>query len=482
MNKIKKILLTQPNYIRFGKRTYKSYPYALGIINACINKNYNSDIFDPNINNLDDDAIIEYLRVYKPDLVGVSTISTEYIDTTIHMTNLIKKALPDVIIVEGGTIPTVSIKLASFDDNVDYWIIGEGEDTFSELLNELNKKKPNIKNINGIAYKNKELHINTPRKFIEDLDRVPYPDYGSLDIKIYANQEVKLGGQVRPRENRYCFTLTSRGCCYNCVFCSASRVSGKKVRMRSAENVLKEIDIMYNMGMKEIIFMDDHFLFNKKRAIDIMNGIIERNYDMSWKCLNLTGWLLDEELMDLMVDSGCYQVTISIESGNEYVLKKLMKKGSVNLKQVPKVVKMAKEKGLEIITNLVIGLPYEKWDQIRDTFAYADKIDVDMVNIHIATPLPNTELMEICIKEGLLPKDFDTTRNIGYTKSLISTDEFTPRELHILRAYEWDRLNFRTPEKRKKFADMQGITLEELEIWRKDTRRTLGIPNEDWGK
>lgn len=443
-SKVKAVMLTQPNYSRFCKRSWKMHPYPLGIINACIKDNYDTELFDPNFRNLSDDEIIDSLRKAKPDVVGISTISTEYVLEIEHMTTLVRNALSNVIIVEGGVLPTVSINIAMRDKNVDYWIIGEGEKSFLNLLNELNNEHPNLSHIKGLAYyENDNPNINMPDGYIEDLDSIPFADYGNLNFMDYANQQLKYAQGACARRYPYATTLTSRGCPYRCIFCSGPRISGKRVRMRSAENVLKEVDELYKQGLREIIFMDDHFLFSRKRAIDIMKGIIERGYDLIWKCANITLWLCDEEILDLMKESGCYQMTVSIESGNQYVLKNIIKK-PINLEKVPDILNMAKSKGFDIIANFVIGFPYETWDQIRETFAFAEKLNVDLINFHIATPLPNTELMEICIKEGYVSKDFDEDiANVGYTHGNISTEEFTPQELEILRAFEWDRINFR---------------------------------------
>ena len=169
-------------------------------------------------------------------------------------------------------------------------------------------------------------------------------------------------------------------------------------------------------------------------------------------------------------------MTLSVESGNQYVLDKVLKK-PVKLAKVPEILEVAKALGFEIIVNFVIGLPGETWEQIRDTFRFAEKINVDLVNFHIATPLPNTELLDICLREGYLPEDFDINKNtvFGYAKGLITTSEFTPSELEILRAFEWDRINFSTPERSKTIAMIEGISIEEMEQWRVDTRRKCGV-------
>lgn len=475
-NKIKKVMLTQPNYFRFVKRSWKMHPYPLGIINACIKDSFKTELFDPNFSNLNDEEVMNSLRKANPDVVGISSISSEYIKNIEHMTALTRKALPDAIIVEGGILPTVAIGIAMKDKNVDYWIIGEGESSFLKLLNELDKPKPDLSHIKGLAYyENNEARIAIPDSYIENLDSVPFADYGNLNFMDYANQQLKYAQGICARRYPYAVTITSRGCPYRCVFCSGPRISGKRVRMRSAENVLEEIDELYEQGVREVIFMDDHFLFSRKRAVDIMKGLIERKYDLLWKCCNLTILLLDEEILDLMKKSGSYQITVSIESGNQYVLKNIIKK-PVNLEKVPGIIAKAKKKGFEIIANFVIGFPHETWDQIRDTFAFAEKLNVDLVNFHMATPLPNTELMEVCIKEGYLPKNFnENITTVGYTCSVISTGEFTPQELQILRAFEWDRINFRAKKRKEAIAKIQGISMEELEQWRKDTRRKMGV-------
>jgi len=474
--KIKKVVLMQPNYSWFGKRSWRIYPYALGILNACIKNSFKTELIDPNLENLNDQEVIDSIRESNPDAICISSASTEYIKLIEHTINLIKTALPKVVVIAGGVVSSVALKAFTKIRGIDYWMMGEGEYALPKLLEELNKPQPNLSNLNGLAYyENGELKINKQGDYISNLDLIPFADYGNLSFNDYGYEKIKYAQGSLTRKFPYAVTITSRGCPYNCIFCSGWRVSGKKVRMRSAENVLKEIDLFYKNGIKEVIFLDDHFLFSRQRAMDIMKGLIKRKYnDFVWKCANLTVFLLDQELIDLMKESGCYQMTVSIESGNQDVLTKIIKK-PINLEKIPNILKMVKECGIEIIANFIIGFPGETWDQIRDTFSYAEMLDIDLVNFHIATPLPNTELMEICIKEGYLPKNANEDECSGYTKGIISSDEFTPQELQILRAFEWDRINFITKERKEIIARIQGISLVELEKWRKDTRRQLGV-------
>lgn len=274
----------------------------------------------------------------------------------------------------------------------------------------------------------------------------------------------------------FAVTITSRGCPYRCIFCAGRTVSGSKVRFRSAKNVLQEIKQLYGQGIRDIFFLDDHFLANKKRAIEIMEGIKDSFSGLAWRCVNVTAWLLDKDILSLMRTSGCSHITVSIESGNQEVLRKIVKK-PIDLNAIPEKLSLAKSLGFDVVANFVIGFPGETWEQIRETFRYAENLDVDIVNFHIATPLPKTELMDICLEKGLLPHDYiqNISAYSGYGKGLIATEEFTPFELEVLRSFEWDRINFSSPERARNIARMNGISMKELDEWRKNTRRSLGI-------
>lgn len=476
---IKKILLTQPNYAWLSKRTWQFPPYTLCLLKAIIKDKAKTTVFDPNFKNLSEQQAKIFLRKTKPDLVGVSSISTEYFNVTRHAIALIRKCLPKAVIVLGGVIPTVMIQEAMKDKNVDYWIMGEGEQSFPDLIEKIRSGSRDLTGISGLAYWQGNKPVINKMEFINNLDAIPFPDYSSVigaTLQDYGNIKFRYAPGLLARNYPAAVTITSRGCPYRCIFCAGRTVSGRKVRFRSAENVLKEIDILYQQGIREVIFLDDHFLADKDRAIKIMNGILTNYKDLTWKCVNVTAWLLDEEILTLMHKSGCTHITVSIESGNQEVLTNIVKK-PIRLDKIPEKLDFAKSIGFDIIANFVLGFPGETWEQIRDTLRYAQKLNVDIVNFHIATPLPKTELMDICLESKLLPEDYlkNISKYSGYGKGLITTKEFTPLELEVLRSFEWDRINFSSPERKKSIARMNGITLEELEDWRVNTRRNLGV-------
>lgn len=477
--KIEKILLTQPNYAWFSKRTWLFPPYTLCLLSAVIKDKAETAVFDPNFKNLAEEQVVEILKGKNPDLVGVSSISTEYFNVTRHTIALIRKHLPKTVIVLGGLIPTVMIEEAMKDRNVDYWIMGEGEHSFPGLIEELRKGSKDFSGIHGLAYWRGDIPVINEMEFISNLDEVPFPDYSAVigaTLSDYGTIRFKYAPGLLAKNYPLAVTITSRGCPYRCIFCAGKTVSGETMRFRSVENVLKEIGILYQQGVREIIFLDDHFLADRKRVVRILDGILKNYKGLTWKCVNVTAWLLDEEILKLMYKSGCTHITVSIESGNQDVLTHIVKK-PIKLDTVPEKLDFAKSLGFDVMANFVIGFPQETWEQIRQTFRYAEKLNVDIVNFHIATPLPKTELMDICLKNKLLPADYplNIPHYSGYGKGLIETSEFTPFELEVLRSFEWDRINFSSPERKRAIARMNGITLEELEDWRRNTRRNLGV-------
>lgn len=479
--KINKVVLTQPNYAWFSKRTWLFPPYTLCLLAAVLKGKYQIQVFDPNFRNRTPEETADFLKKTAPDLVGITSVSTEYYNVSKSFIELIRKALPKAVIVFGGVIPTVMIEEARKDKNVDFWLLGEGEYSFPKFIEKLSSGSTDLSDIKGLAYWDGEIFVQNDPEFIDDLNEIPFPDYSKIagaTLLDYSNIKIKYATNFMARNYPAAMTITSRGCPFRCIFCAGRTVSGAKVRFRSAENVLSEIDQLYKAGIKEVIFLDDHFLADRERAIEIMRGIKQNYKGFTWKCVNVTAWLLDEEVLRLMYDSGCSVITVSIESGNQHVLKNIIKK-PVQLDKIPPKLAFAKSIGFHIIANFVIGFPGETWEQIRDSVRYAEKIDVDMVNFHIATPLPKTELMEICLRDKLLPSDFieNISNYSGYGKGLITTNEFTPFELEVLRSFEWDRINFTTIEKKRTIASLNGITMEELEDWRVNTRRNLGVNN-----
>lgn len=477
MGKIEKIILAAPNDRWFGNRHWGGFPYTFGVLTSVLKDRYDVRILDAGHNDLDFDKVRERIGEYSPDVMGITCMSLEYSQNIQKLASIAKSTCPDIKVVAGGIFPTLLPDVLIQNKNIDYEVLAEGEYRLPRLLEHL-EGKLEIGEIDGIVSKdNGKPKTNPVREYIEYLDQLPLPCYDNLNILEYASQVNKYSYYVSPRRTPYAATISSRGCPFRCIFCSSSSINGPKIRYRSADSVLKEVDwLVDKFGIKEVIFMDDNFYLDKKRAHQIFDGLIERNYDLDWKSVNAAVYALDDKMLERMKQSKCYQISIAVESGTLEGLRRLKKPVSVLEKAKP-IIKKAHSLDIEVGTMFVIGTPGETWEEIRQTMRFAEEIDADYCSFNIATPLPKTELYEIAVRDNLLPKDFDfnSLDFKGFGRATITTDEFTPEELQILRSFEWDRINFKTKEKAEKIARMQGLTLEELNNWRVSTRRGLGV-------
>jgi len=207
--------------------------------------------------------------------------------------------------------------------------------------------------------------------------------------------------------------------------------------------VLDEIGhLIDTYGVKEIHFEDDNLTANKKRALDIFNGIIERGYDISWNVPSgMAVYTLDEELLVKMKASGCYSISLAIESGNQRVVRELMNK-PVNLKVVPGLVRKIREVGMEVRGFFILGYPDETKETVRETVEFAKSLELDWAYFYIASPIPHTKMYEVCIeKKYIKPEDFDPVRNLN--KSIIRTPELSPEYLTGVREEAIIDINFR---------------------------------------
>jgi len=479
--KIKRFMFVVPNTRWYGKRLWMWFVPAVTILTPILRKRgINVKICEGNVDNLDQDQIKEEIQEYSPDMIGISNMSIEYWKQLHTVARLAKEVNDTIITVAGGVHPTTLPEKVMEDVNVDYVVLSEGEKRLLQLIHILETDK-DFNKMNGVVYRD-DLggirKIPTGNDWFMDLDEISIPDYDIYNNPeaVFNHQDQSAGG-VSTRRAPVASMHTSRGCPYKCCFCAGPVTMGRKMRFRSPENVIKEIDMLVKKwGAKEIIFHDDEMYANKRRAKEIIQGIADRKYDLIWKNTNIASWRLDRDLVALMAESGCYQITISPESGNERVLRDIIHKPA-RLNDSRNVVKWAKEFGIEILADYVIGFPGETWDEIRDTTNFAEELDTDSVKFATATPFPGTELHKISVEKGLFPEDYEfyTDHYLGFANPTMNTKQWSAFDLRMIRVLEWDRINFKTKEKTMRYAKVNELTLEEIEKFRKSTRENLGV-------
>jgi len=355
----------------------------------------------------------------KPDIVGV-TATTAVAPSALKTAQMVKDAVPEALVVMGGPhitfLPEETMKA---EPSIQIGVIGEGEYTLLDLVKTW-EKNGNLKEVKGVIYReNGSLKYTEPRPLIENLDELPFPARHLLPMeryKVFGKHEI-LG-----------LIFTSRGCPFNCTFCSSSLIFGKKFRARSPKNVVDEVEeFVEQYKSNHIEFVDDLFIFDKKRVKEICRELKERGLDVLWVCSARVD-TVDGEIFKVIRDAGCIMVYLGVESGVQRVLN-LMRKG-IKVEQSVRAVKLAKEAGLQVVASFVLGIPGETWEEAMETIRFAKKLDPDFVQFSLATPFPGTELYRVAKEEGLLLTE-DWTK---YTvlKPVMQTEELSEERLRKL--------------------------------------------------
>lgn len=364
---------------------------------------------------LPDEELKKRIRDFSPDLVGVSCLFSTQSDNAHNACKIVKEISESILTVMGGAHPSAMPAETLRDKSVDFVVIGEGEYTMRDLLKRL-ESKADLSALDGLAFrKGGKIVVNPKTKFIEALDCLPFPARHYFPMEKYFAPE-KF--QVPPRETPAATIISSRGCPATCIFCSIHTVWGRRFRARSAENVLKEIGLLVDKyGVKEIQFADDNMTLDKKRLLAICDGIKERFPRLKWLSLGVALWALDEEMITRMSESGCYRIYLPVESGDQEVLTRIVKK-PLRLDKIPFLLKKMKSLGMEVHGFFVVGFPGETPEQVRQTLRYARKLNLDHHYVYYATPYPGTDMYAICKRNGSIIEEE------GY-KNL------DPRKIHI---------------------------------------------------
>ncbi len=440
----RKILLIQPPYsIWPGEPKVVQPPLGLAYLAAVLeNEGFSIKIVDSPLQGYEQETrlgdgryryglnieqIVEQVKEFSPFIVGISCSFSTLFDTVCEISRAIKKHDSKIKICVGGAHASAVPEEVIGREEVDFVIIGEGEFRFKGLVRALREGK-DFSEIDGLGYKeNGKPKINPVKGYIQNLDNLPLPARHLLNMEKYFEIHRPQGYSIRSK--RGTTIVTSRGCPADCIFCSIHCVWGNKFRARSPGHVIKEIEhLIERYQIEELIFEDDNLTFDIERAEKIFTLMIDKKLNLHWKAPNgIAVWRLNERLICRMRESGCYQLSFAIESGNEYVLHEIIRK-PLDLNKVRNLIRIAKANDILVEGFFVFGFPGESFRQMKDGFDFALSSGLDRAIFLIATPYPGTKLYEICRKEGHLVKNYDY-KNLITRKANIETPEFTSGKL-----------------------------------------------------
>jgi len=374
--------------------------------------------------------IKEEVEDFHPDFVGISCLWTADYPNAKRISEIVKK-LEDIPVILGGAHTTALPQEVLSNQTIDYVVIGEGEIALPRLLKHITENKQ-LSNLGGIGYKaNGTLKINPINEYVSNLDDLPFPARHLFPMQDYLSSQ-NVHNYIFKRQPQ-AQMITSRGCPLNCSFCTIHSIWGKKVRFRSPENVVDEIEFLVSeYGVKEIHFEDDNISINPARMKKICEEIIRRKLDIAWTAPNgMYVHTLTKDLLNTMKQSGCYRVSMGIENGNQEFLKKVLRK-ALNLQKVRSVAKDLKDLKIESTGFFILGIPGETTQTMEQTIDFAKSLDLDDAIFSIYSPYPGTELYDLCISKGYISPVIDHAR-FKNKYSTLNTEYLSAKEVENYR-------------------------------------------------
>ncbi len=340
-----------------------------------------------------------------PDMIGFSSTSNDY-GRCIETAKWIKEIL-DVPVFIGGvhisTLPT------SLKDCFDFGLIGEGEQTFLELFRLFESRsefpKSELKKISGLVFKEDGRVVFTkPRELIQNIDEIPFPKRELFDMDFYLKPK-PVFMHVRGIGTNM---LTSRGCPYNCVFCSTKKL-WKVVRMHSAEYVISEMEHILKKypKVKIISVYDDLFIVNRDRVRRVSEFVVERgiNKKVMFNVVGRTNLIDDGICMDLRA-MNVRNISFGMESGSQRILSYL-KKDTLTVEQNLRAIEICRRHGIRTDGSFIFGSPNETIDDMKKTIDFIYRSNLDSVNVFVLTPFPGTEIWDIAKENGIVSEDMN---------------------------------------------------------------------------
>jgi len=343
-----------------------------------------------------DQAWLDAVLGFKPDLIGLWCSQFSW-ERTKAAARALKERISggdSVKVVVGGTFVSarrgVGLEEAGAD-GVDFLVRGEGEDAMVELAQALAGERP-LASIKGLAWRDADggVVVNEARPWREDLDSLPFPDYGLLDLSDYAPA---IGSyKCLPSVNM----MTVRGCAGDCAFCHAAN----SLRERSLDNVIEEIRwLQENHGVRHLLFFDETFTYFRQRVLEFCSRLEEERIQVSWTC-NSRVDTVDPELVDVMRRAGCWRLQFGAESGVQKQLDTLGK--GVTPDDIRRAVEITKAGGLDVFASFILGIPGETYEEGLQTIRFAKSLPLDYCNFLNFMPLAGTPFWEDLEQHGTL--------------------------------------------------------------------------------
>ncbi len=406
---------------------------------------------------------LEEVKSWHPDIIGISMFTPIAVRGYDAIKLLREEIGNDIIIFTGGPHPTYMYD-ESLDVGADVVVRGEGEYTTLELVNIVEKHGldyDRLKHVKGIAFRDKSgTTIVTPnRPFIMDLDELPWPARHLLPMDKYTlfGKPIKIA-----------HVMASRGCPYGCIYCITSYFWGRRLRFRSAQNVVDEIEFLRDKyKVNHIAFTDDEFTVNRKFLQEFLSEIKKRGLDISYSCGSRVDHV-DKKILTQLKDSGCTALYFGVESASQETIDKIGKK--IRIEQAIRVFNWKKEVGIFTTASFILGFPWESTDDMKRTVEFAIRLDPDYAQFTVLTPYPGTPLYKYALEHNLI-EDFNW-ENYTTIRPVMRGFKFTRKDLARMIKYAYYHFYLRP---KFLWRELKGGRFKEIfRIIAKNALSTLG--------
>jgi radical SAM superfamily enzyme YgiQ (UPF0313 family) len=326
---------------------------------------------------------LDWEEVLDADLVGISTI-TSTAPVAYGIADRIKKSSEIPVVMGGAHVSFLPEE--ALEKGADYVVRGEGELTFVELINHLSSGEGELKEIAGLSFKDSEgIHNNPDREMIKDLSSLPWPDLSLIE----GFEKMKIIPMV-----------TSRGCPYDCKFCSVTSIFGRRYRFRETDDVIAELETLTanNPKHSSVFFYDDNFTASPAHTKELLRKMKERGVTPRWTAQARVDVVEDQELMQLMRDTNCIHLFLGLESINPATLEAYRKAQTVA--DIERAVHIIHKYKIKVHGMFVLGSDEDDKETIRETVRFARKSGIDTVQFLVLTPLPGTETYDELREQG----------------------------------------------------------------------------------
>ncbi len=391
-----RVLLVNPSYpFEEFPRLLVTLPYVASALQA---EGHEVEILDLLLARTTPEKIERRMARFRPQAVGITSVTLNH-HIAASIAAVVRKCDPAVPIVMGG--PHVSFEIeGSFRDlpALDYIAIGEGEHTMRELLRAL-EGRMDLRDVRGLALRDGDRIVrNAPRPLEDDLDTLPTPARDLVPLARYLAFD------------SHASVVTSRGCPYSCVFCSAPQWTGRQVRYRDPLLCVDEIEELARLGFTEITIEDDLFTLYRTHFLAVCGELIKRDTGIRWNAFSRVD-TINPEIVQTMARAGCQAICFGVESGSQEILDLVKKKSS--LAKVKEAMRMTQDAGISALASFIIGLPGETEETLRKTVEFADSLHEEfgsLYGFHILAPFPGTEVRERAADYGLEILSSDWTK------------------------------------------------------------------------